>query len=73
MSSINKQIIATRLRVAKNFNLLIGAGVDSMVAAEIVSKHNNLAFNDIRVADDRIVIEYKTCTSKHSVDFPIAA
>ncbi|MNZ85405.1 hypothetical protein D3C78_1041950 [compost metagenome] len=73
MSSINKQIIATRLRVAKNFTLLIDAGIESDLAASIVSKHNQLAFSDIRVADDRIVIGYKTCASKHSVTFPIAA
>lgn len=73
MSSINAQVIAARLRVAKNFNMLIASGIESAVAAEIVRKHNHLSFSDVRVADDRIVICYKTCTTKHSVDFPIAA
>lgn len=73
MSTINAKIIATRLRVAKNFTMLINAGVESVVAASIVSKHNNLTFSDVRIADDKVVIDYKTCVSKHSVDFVLAA
>jgi hypothetical protein len=73
MSSINAKIIATRLRVAKNFTMLLSAGVESTLAALIVSKHNALSFSDIRIADDKVVICYNTCASKHSVDFTIAA
>lgn len=73
MSSINAQVVAARLRVVKNFNMLIASGIEPAMAVEIVRKHNRLAFSDVLVADDRIVICYKTCTTKHSVDFPIAA
>ncbi|MCY1281314.1 hypothetical protein D9M68_17800 [compost metagenome] len=73
MSTINAKIIATRLRVAKNFTMLINAGVESDVAASIVSKYNNLSFGDIRIADDKVVICYNTCTTKRSVDFTLAA
>jgi hypothetical protein len=73
MTTINAKIIATRLRVAKNFTMLISAGVESNVAASIVSKLANLSFSDIRIADDKVVIDYKTCVSKHSVDFFLAA
>lgn len=73
MSCINATIIATRLRVAKNFTLLIDTGLESDLAADIVKKYNHLAFSDIRVADDRIVIGYKTCTTACSVEFAIAA
>ena len=73
MSCINASIIATRLRVAKNFKLLINAGIDSDVAAAIVSKHKTLAFSDVRIADDRVVIQFNTCSSKRTVDYTLVA
>ena len=73
MTSINTQVIATRLRVAKNFMLLINAGLESSVAAEIVKQHKHLSFNEVRFSDDKVVVCYKTCTSQHRVEFAIAA
>lgn len=73
MSSINAQTIALRNRLVGNFDLLVNAGVDVDIAGEIVRKHKELAFSEIRFTDDKIVILYKTCRSTHRVEFPIAA
>lgn len=69
----NAQIVAARLRVAKNFMLLIDSGVESQLAADIVKQHKGIAFSNVLVADDKIVICYKTCTSEIKVDFKLAA
>lgn len=73
MKTINAQIVATRLRVAKNFMLLVDSGIDSEVAAEIVKKYKDIAFNEVRVADDKVVVCFKTCRSEKKLSFPIAA
>lgn len=73
MSSIDIKTIATRLRVAKNFGMLVDSGIDSETATAIVCQYRDYTFNEVRVADDRVVICYKTCASNHSVNFPIAA
>ena len=71
--TINAQVVAARLRVAKNFMLLIECGIERDVAVEIVKKHKDIAFSNVLVSDDRIVICYKTCTSEKKINFPIAA
>lgn len=73
MSTINAQIVAARLRVAKNFMMLVNAGIDSNVAASIVRKYRNLSFGDVRIADDKVVICYNTCTTKHSINYTLVA
>lgn len=73
MSSLNAQVIATRLRVAKNFTLLIDSGVESSVAAQIVKKYMTIAFSEVRVSDDRIVICYKTCSARMTLDYTLVA
>jgi len=73
MSSISAQVIATRFRVVRNFDLLVESGIDSKQAVEIVKLHNKLAFHDVRITDDKIVIIYKTCTTVKSFDIPVAA
>lgn len=73
MSTINAQVIAARLRVAKNFMMLINAGIDSNIAANIVSKYRNLSFGDIRIADDKVIICYSTCSTKHSINYTLVA
>lgn len=73
MTCINLQIIAARLRVAKNFNLLIEAGICSNIAAAIVSRFKNIAFSEIRVDDERIVLCYRTCKTTMSIDYKIVA
>lgn len=73
MSTINAQVIAARLRVAKNFMMLINAGLDSSFAANIVKQYKNLSFNEVRFTDDKVIVGYKTCTSQHSVEFAVAA
>ncbi|MNP88956.1 hypothetical protein D3C85_13500 [compost metagenome] len=73
MPSINDQVAATRLRVAKNYMLLISAGVDETTASEIIKKFTNLTFSEVRYTDDKVVLHYETCTAKRSVDFSVAA
>ncbi len=73
MSSIDLQTIAKHLRLAKNFNLLVDAGIDPETAEAAVRQYGSMQFNDVRVTDDRIIIQYATCVSKHNVVFPIAA
>jgi len=73
MTCINTQIIATRLRLAKNFDMLIDVGIDHDTAASIIHKHSNIAFSEIRVSDDAVVIHYKTCRTTLSVDYAIVA
>ena len=73
MSSINAQIIALRNRLVGNFDLLVNAGVEVDVAGEIVRKHKELSFSEVRFTDDKIIILYKTCRTTHRVEFPFAA
>lgn len=71
--SINANTIATRFRVARNFDMLVKSGIDGHTAAEIVKQHKNVAFDEIRISDDKVVVIYKTCAAKHSFDIPVAA
>lgn len=73
MSTINATIIATRFRVAKNFDMLVKSGIEGHVAAEIVKLHSKVSFDEVRISDDKVVVIYKTCTAKHSFDIQIAA